>query len=61
MPCNNKLVFLADIFLVLNQSLETGAKVIKNSEFLHFSFAPKQSFFFEKMLFVESYKIWCGR
>ena len=53
MPCKNKLVFLAIIFLVFNQSLELGAKVNKNGEFLHFSFALKQSFFFEKIPFVE--------
>ena len=52
MPCKNKLVFLAIIFLVFNQSLEIGAKVNKNGEFLHFSFALKQSFFFEKIPFV---------
>ena len=52
MPCKNKLVFLAIIFLVFNQSLEIGAKVSKNGEFLHFSFALKQSFFFEKIPFV---------
>lgn len=52
MPCKNKLVFLAIIFLVFNQSLEIGAKVNKNGEFLHFSFALKQSFFFEIIPFV---------
>ena len=52
MPCKKKLVFLAIIFLVFNQSLEIGAKVNKNGEFLHFSFALKQSFFFEKIPFV---------
>ena len=52
MPCKNKLVFLAIIFLVFNQSLEIGAKVNKNGEFLHFSFAIKQSFFFEIIPFV---------
>ena len=36
MPCKNKLVFLAIIFLVFNQSLEIGARVNKNGEFLHF-------------------------
>ena len=52
MPCKKRLVFLAIIFLVFNQSLEIGAKVNKNGEFLHFSFALKQSFFFEKIPFV---------
>ena len=53
MPCKNKLVFLAIIFLVFNQSLGIGAKdVNKSGEFLHFSFALKQSFFFEKIPFV---------
>lgn len=52
MLCKNKLVLLAIIFLVFNQSLEIGAKVNKNGEFLHFSFALKQSFFFEKIPFV---------
>ena len=52
MPCKNKLVFLAIIFLVFNQSLEIGAKVNKNGEFLHFSFALKHSFFIEKIPFV---------
>ena len=52
MLCKNKLVLLAIIFVVFNQSLEIGAKVNKNGEFLHFSFALKQSFFFEKIPFV---------